>query len=67
MTKDERIAHLRAIASRGGKATVAKHGREHMSRIGKLGFIATLETRGYSDAGHMIHRFIELGKMPKRR
>ena len=26
----------------GGQATVAKHGREHMSKIGKVGWQATL-------------------------
>jgi hypothetical protein len=35
---EERRAHLRAIASKGGRATVARYGKEHMSKLGKKGF-----------------------------
>lgn len=34
----------RERARKGGKALVAKHGREHMAKIGRLGWQATLES-----------------------
>lgn len=33
----DRATHCRKIASSGGKATVAKYGSTHMSKIGKRG------------------------------
>lgn len=65
MTPEERAALCRRIASSGGKKTVERHGRDHMSKIGKRGFIAALESSGYSDAGHMISHWQELGKFYK--
>jgi guanyl-specific ribonuclease Sa len=50
MTPEQRAAHCRSIASRGGKTTVERHGREHMSRIGKLGFQAAMASVG----GHVL-------------
>lgn len=44
MTKNStfnRAEHCRRIAGRGGRATVTRHGREHMSAIGVKGFRAT--------------------------
>lgn len=41
-----RAEHCRRIASKGGRAVVAKHGREHMSRIGRKGFEATAKYFG---------------------
>jgi general stress protein YciG len=64
--RDKRREHLRTIASKGGKSTVARHGREHMSRIGKKGFRAALVNSNYSDAGHMISHWIERGRLTKR-
>ena len=37
----DRAAHCRRIAAKGGRATVARHGSEHMSNIGLRGFRAT--------------------------
>jgi general stress protein YciG len=37
----DRKAHCQRIASKGGQATVAKHGRGHMAEIGRRGFVAT--------------------------
>lgn len=37
----DRAAHCRQIASKGGKATVARYGRTHMSTIGKRGYMVT--------------------------
>lgn len=37
----DRAAHCRKIASQGGRALVAKHGRSHMSAIGKRGYMVT--------------------------
>lgn len=39
----DRREHCRRIASRGGRATVARHGREHMQKIGRKGFEVTTE------------------------
>jgi hypothetical protein len=36
------------MGRRGGKATVARHGREHMARIGALGFAALARRLGYA-------------------
>ena len=43
MTPEERTAHMRALGSRGGKSTVARHGTEHMQAIGKRGFAVAVE------------------------
>lgn len=40
-TAFDRAAHCRKIASKGGRALVAKHGRAHMSTIGKRGYMVT--------------------------
>jgi hypothetical protein len=37
----DRAAHCRAIGSKGGRATVNKHGSSHMAAIGVKGFQAT--------------------------
>jgi general stress protein YciG len=39
----DRAAHCRRIASKGGRATVQKHGRDHMAKIGRKGFRATTQ------------------------
>ncbi len=38
----DRAAHCRRIASKGGKALVKKHGKEHMSAIGRKGYVVTV-------------------------
>jgi len=43
---EKQLAHLRNIASKGGQATVAKHGARHMSEIGKRGFDALAQRLG---------------------
>jgi hypothetical protein len=63
----DRAEHCRRIAASGGKRTAAKYGRSHMSRIGKAGFRATVETRGFSDAGAFINWLVEQGRLPKRK
>lgn len=35
--------YYRQLGSKGGRATVEKHGRGHMSKIGKQGFQATTD------------------------
>lgn len=37
---------VRAIGSRGGRATVERHGRDHMQKAGKLGGEAVVERHG---------------------
>ena len=37
----DRAAHCRRIASKGGRATVDRHGSSHMSNIGVKGFLKT--------------------------
>jgi hypothetical protein len=41
--------------SKGGRATVAKHGREHMQQIGKRGAWMFVLTRG--KAGYIYWRY----------
>lgn len=43
---EARREQLREAGRRGGQATAARHGAEHMARIGKLGFAATMERYG---------------------
>jgi hypothetical protein len=62
----DRAAHCRAIGSKGGRATVDKHGVVWMSVIGKRGFKAMVEHSGYSDYGHAISHFIEKGIFVKK-
>lgn len=38
----DRVEHCRRIASKGGRATVNKYGRAHMSEIGKRGYMVTV-------------------------
>ncbi len=42
-TTFDRAAHCRRIAGSGGRATVQRHGRQHMSEIGRRGFQSTTE------------------------
>lgn len=44
-TPFDRAAHCRKIAAKGGRTTVARHGRRHMQKIGRRGWEAT--TRRY--------------------
>jgi hypothetical protein len=39
--------NAREFGRRGGQATLARHGREHMARIGQAGFLALARTLGY--------------------
>jgi hypothetical protein len=50
----------------GGKATVDRHGREHMARIGKLGFAALARKLGFAGGGRRgaLDRLIRSGKVP---
>lgn len=41
MTRFDQVEHCRRIASAGGRATVERHGRAHMGRIGRKGWEAT--------------------------
>ena len=43
---EARREQLREAGRAGGRATLARHGRDHFSAIGKLGFAATMETHG---------------------
>jgi hypothetical protein len=63
----EKVAFLRSIGSKGGRATVERHGVDHMRAIGKAGFEAALIRSGYSDAGHFVAHLIETGRMNPRR
>lgn len=44
-------ARMAEIGRKGGRATVAKHGAAHMSRIGKAGFEGLARRLGYA-GGH---------------
>jgi len=43
MTTEERAAHCRRIGVLGGRALVAARGKEHMARIGRVGFQAAID------------------------
>jgi hypothetical protein len=43
-----------AAGSKGGKQTVAKHGREHMAEIGAIGFAATVNRHYGGDAAEYL-------------
>lgn len=48
--------YYREIGRRGGRATVKKHGRAHMSDIGRRGFAAvTVRRFGGNDRAHRDH------------
>lgn len=65
MATEKQIAHCRRIASLGGKAVVAKHGRDHMRRIGREGFERT-NALHYSDYGACVSHLVKLGHMARR-
>lgn len=46
--------YYRQLGRKGGLATVAKHGRRHMSQIGRRGFEATTEL--YFDGDEELHK-----------
>lgn len=46
----DRAAHCRRIASKGGRATAQKYGREYMQQIGRKGFETT--TKRYFQGEH---------------
>lgn len=53
-TKEERQAIARMGGQKGGPTTAARHGREHYSKIGKVGFQRALETIG----GHTLYEIL---------
>lgn len=59
-------ARMRELGRKGGRTTADKYGSAHMSAIGKAGFKATLETGGYSDAGHLIAHLFQRGRLVPR-
>ncbi len=50
-----------AIGARGGRATVARHGREHMRAIGRRGFAATVARHYGGDRRRAINTLIQRG------
>ena len=48
---------------RGGQATVKRHGRAHMSKIGKAGFAAMVEKYWKGNREACLRRLKELGLM----
>lgn len=50
----DRAAHCRRIASAGGRATVARHGHDHMRRIGRRGWEQTTRRHFRSEHDHAI-------------
>lgn len=49
----DRAAHCRRIASKGGRTTAARYGREHMSAIGRKGWLVT--TARYFVGSERLH------------
>lgn len=58
-----RISHCQRIGRKGGMATFRKYGANHMRRIGKVGFAATVAKHWNGDRQACIRRLIELGLM----
>lgn len=56
-TPENAAAHGR----KGGLRTVERHGREHMQRIGKLGFKATVQRHYGGDARKAVNTLIARG------
>lgn len=51
------------FGKRGGSTTVKRHGRAHMSKIGKLGFDAMVQKYWNGDRAACLRRLKELGLM----
>jgi hypothetical protein len=59
----DRTEHCRRIGAQGGQTTAARHGRWHMSAIGKAGARSTIRTHGVGYwRGLMKHK----GYQPRR-
>lgn len=56
-------ATARALGRKGGQATVARHGRAHMQRIGRRGFHAMVRRRYGGDYRLAINTLIARGLM----
>lgn len=50
------------LGRRGGQATVAKHGNEHMQEIGRKGFVATTKRYFHGSEFSHIRFLINMGK-----
>jgi general stress protein YciG len=50
----DRAAHCKQIAAQGGKTTVQRHGREHMSAIGRKGWLVS--TARYFLGSERLHK-----------
>lgn len=53
--------NARAMGSKGGRATVERHGRAHMSRLGVRGFWTTVVRHWDGDARAYVNYLISLG------
>ena len=53
--------NAREMGSKGGRATVRKHGKQHMSQIGKAGKNRVVELYFDGDEAAFINWFTELG------
>jgi general stress protein YciG len=51
----------KAMGRQGGRATVARHGREHMAEIGRRGFKATCQKHYGGDRLAMLNELIRRG------
>ena len=54
-------ANAAEIGSKGGRATVERHGRKHMSKLGVRGFWATVSRHWDGDARAYVNYMIALG------
>jgi hypothetical protein len=52
-----------SFGQRGGQTTVKRHGRAHMSKIGKAGFEATVQKHWQGNREAFLRRLKELGLM----
>ncbi len=55
--------NAKQLGAKGGKATVAKHGKAHMRHIGRLGFRATVDKHYGGDVKLALNTLIAKGLM----
>jgi hypothetical protein len=54
---------MQLVGQKGGRTTVERHGREHMSKIGKRGFAVIVQKYWNGDRDAYCRRLKELGLM----
>jgi hypothetical protein len=53
--------NARAMGSKGGQTTYQRHGRAHMQKIGRIGFMTTVKRHYGGDARRYVNELIGKG------